>query len=308
VAHTGNRRHRVLPLLALITLLAPPAQVGAHPDIDEQLAGLERLDSPAACNTAAALKIGDLHRSRREWELAWVAYDRAARCDPTLDTVDFARGVLYLEAGAPEDAKRYLDRFLTMHPGAPHGLLARGRALMQLRRPAEAAADFDHAIAQLPAAQPDDFLARARAQVAAGQREAALRGLDAALQRHGPVPALLRLALDLEIEQQQYTAALARLDALTAQAADREVWLVRRGEILELAGRPRDARLAFEAAVAAIAARPAHRRGAPAVRDLETRARSAAERLAATLPAGTVDKCEARASRASARAEQELSQ
>jgi tetratricopeptide (TPR) repeat protein len=259
--------------------------VGAHPDIDEQLSELARLDSPVACNAAAALKIGDLHRSRREWELARVAYERAARCDPELDTVDFARGVLSLEAGAPEESKRFLDRFLTTHPGAPHGLLARARALLQLHRPADAAADFDHAIAQLPAAQPDDYLARARAQVAAGQRDHALRGLDEALRRYGPVPALLRLALDLEIEQQHYTVALARLDALTAQAPDREVWLVRRGEILELAGRPRDARQAFEAALAAIAARPAHRRAAPAVHDLEMRARNAAARLAAAAPA-----------------------
>ena len=109
MAHnTGLRRHTVLPVLGLIVFFALPARVGAHPDIDEQISELEKLDSPVACNATAALKIGDLHRSRHEWALAMAAYDRAARCDPKLDTVDFARGVLSLEAGAPDDEKGFL--------------------------------------------------------------------------------------------------------------------------------------------------------------------------------------------------------
>jgi tetratricopeptide (TPR) repeat protein len=287
VAHNRSiLRHTILPCLGLIILLASPPGAHAHPGIDEQLSALERLDSPAACNAAAALKIGDLHRSRHEWDAAMAAYERAARCDPTREDIDFARGLIHLDAGAPDDAKRFFDRFLLAQPGAPSGLRARARALMQLHRPQEAAADLDRTIAQLPMPQPDDYLDRARAQIAAGQAEQALHGLDEALRHCGPVPALLRLAIDLEVEHQQYDAALARLDTATAQAANREVWLLRRAEILERAGRPQEARHAFEAVGASIAARPTHRRATAALRDLEAQARSQAERLATTAPAG----------------------
>jgi predicted negative regulator of RcsB-dependent stress response len=82
------------------------------------------------------------------------------------------------------------------------------------------------------------------------------------------------MALELELKGKHYDRALARLDRMAAQYARKEQWLVRRGEILQQAGRKREAREAFEAAIHAIGLLPAHQRRTGAMIKLENRARS----------------------------------
>ena len=80
-------------------------------------------------------------------------------------------------------------------------------------------------------------------------------------------------AIELELRRQNYDAALVRLDRVTSQSERKEAWLVRRGEILKLAGREEEARAAFNAALVAIESLPPAHRQNKAVTTLQLRAR-----------------------------------
>ena len=112
--------------------------------------------------------------------------------------------------------------------------------------------------------------------------DVALQGLDEGLERLGQPITLQLYAIDLELELGRHDAALARLDRIASRADRKETWLVRRGEILEQAGRPAEARAAYVAAIEAVQALPATRRGTRAVSRLQTRAEEALARLDAT--------------------------
>jgi predicted Zn-dependent protease len=112
-----------------------------------------------------------------------------------------------------------------------------------------------------------------------GKVDLALDGLDEGLERLGQPVTLQLYAIELELRQDRYDQALARLDRIAARSPRKESWLIRRGEILELAGWPADAKQAYIDALAAIDSLPATRRWNRAVQRLETTATEAVERL-----------------------------
>ena len=87
------------------------------------------------------------------------------------------------------------------------------------------------------------------------------------------------MAIDLELANHHYDQALARLDKLATQGERPEIWLVRRGDILERAERREEARAAYQAAWTAIESVPPSRRRVRATVDLENQLQSALERL-----------------------------
>jgi predicted negative regulator of RcsB-dependent stress response len=99
------------------------------------------------------------------------------------------------------------------------------------------------------------------------------------LKKIGPALPLHLSLLDLELEAGRFDAALSRVDQIARGSDRKDLWCVRRGEILVRAGRPAEASGAFRAALAAIESLPAERRGTKFTRDLETKARAALETI-----------------------------
>jgi predicted negative regulator of RcsB-dependent stress response len=104
---------------------------------------------------------------------------------------------------------------------------------------------------------------------------AALSGLDEGIKKLGPLVTLQLMPIDLELRRHNYDGALNRLALIAAQSERKETWLVRRGEILKLAGKEEEARAAFNDALVAIESLPPERRQSKAVTALELRAHSA---------------------------------
>lgn len=263
-----------LARLAVIVLLTV-VNTSAHDGLHEQIAEVTALLSRDPKNAALYLKRGELHRLHRDWGRAAADYDRAARLQPALAVVDFARGRMLFEAGRPRPAQAALDRFLSQHPDHVEALVTRARVLISLGQRAAAARDLSQAIAHSP--QPELFVERAQTLAAEGDVyvSEALRGLDEGVARHGPLVTLQLYAIDLELRRRCYDAALARLETVAAVSPRKETWLARRGEILALAGRASEARAAFAAALAAVESLPSDRRRTRAVAELEARVRAA---------------------------------
>jgi predicted Zn-dependent protease len=246
----------------------------AHEGLHEQIVAITAKIKRDPKNASLYLQRGELHRLHRDWNRADADYDRAARLQPGLTIVGLARGKMLFESGRFQRAKLVLDRFLTQQPNHFEGLTTRARVLAKLGSTAGAIKDFTQAIAQSP--DPELYLERAETTVRDGKRiDEALSGLDEGIKRLGPIVTLQLPAIDLELRRQNYEGALSRLDLIAAQSERKEAWLVRRGEILKLAGRDEEARAAFNAALIAIESLPPARRQSKAVTALQGRARSA---------------------------------
>lgn len=286
-ARRTARLRSIAGALWVCLALFPPAF--AHEAIDRQIADLGTRIASHPAEAALYLMRGELHREQGDWHAAARDYRRARLIDPGLEAVDLCLGRLHLDAGRPKRAIASLDRLLGKQPEHPEALTIRARALERLGRNLDAARDFTRAIvAHRPPDHPDPDLYLERARTLAGTSEPrledALRGLDEGLRTLGPVVGLGFYAIDLEVRLGRFDSALERLDRLAAQSPRKESYLVRRASILEAAARPDEARRSYEEALSAIAALPQERRGARAVHDLETTARSGLARLA--MPAG----------------------
>ena len=275
----------VLPLL-LVVLSMPPAF--GHGDARHAIALLGELIAKYPDDSALYLKRGELHRQREDWAAALADFDRAAALKPDLAAAMVGRGLSLLGAGRSEQAAAALDRAIGLAPENLIARLGRARACARLGRNEAAAADFDFVLAYTPDPQPEHYLERAAALESAGEgrEEAALRSLDQGIARLGPLVTLELAAIDLELKRGAYDHALRRLEAAAASAERRESWLARRGEILESAGRPTEARVAYLNALAAIEELPEYRRRSRAVKALENQVRDAWTRLSALASGG----------------------
>jgi tetratricopeptide (TPR) repeat protein len=258
-------------VVILLTLLSPFAR--AHEGLHEQIEAVTAKIRRDPKNASLYLQRGELHRLHRNWRRAVADYDRAARLQPNLTIVDLARGKMLFESRRLQQAKVVLDRFLSRQPDHVEGFITRARVLAKMGARVQAAQDFTQALTTTP--EPELYLERAQV-LAEDERhiEEALRGLDEGIHRLGPLVTLQLLAIDLESRRKNYDAALSRLDLIAAQSERKEMWLVRRAEILRNAGRIDEARATFKAALVAIEALPPDRRQNRAVTALQLRARS----------------------------------
>jgi tetratricopeptide (TPR) repeat protein len=270
-------RKRVTCLVGIVfCLVLLPSFARAHEGLHEQIIAVTAKIKRDPKNASLYLQRGELYRLHREWTRAAADYDRAARLKPDLTIVDLARGKMLFESGRFQRAKFALDRFLSRQPDHYEGLITRARVFARIGLRSEAIDNFTHALTKAPTPDPDLYIERAHVTAADEKRiDEALNGLDEGIKRLGSLVTLQLTAIDLELRRRNYDAALARLDAVTSQSERKETWLVRRGEILKLAGRHEEAHEAFNAALVAIESLPLERRQSRAITTLQLRARSA---------------------------------
>ena len=245
-------------LALLVSLGAATTQ--AHPEIE---AALDRLNTRIAAAPGDAelyLERGELYAQHQDWVSAEANFLRAAELAPSLPRLNRARASLALATGAALEARGHLDRALLLNPRDAEALILRSRARAALNDRAGAGADLDAALPLLTNPRPELFLERAALH--RSPREA-IRSLDAAIARIGPVHTLQLRALELEEAAGLVDAALARLQAIAERSERKEIWLKRRGDLLARAGRVREARRFYADALAAIASLPEWLRESP---------------------------------------------
>jgi tetratricopeptide (TPR) repeat protein len=256
--------------------------VPAHPAIDAQIADVTARLELEPENAELFLRRGELHRIHQDWAAAEADFVRAKKADPKLYVVDFHLGRAKLEAGQAAQAKKTLDRFLARSPDHVECRVARARALVEMGRAEAAVSDYTEALAAIgPEGRPIPtyYLERSKALESLGRLDQAILGLDEGLDRLGQPVTLQLYAIELELLRGRHDAALSRLERIASASPRKETWLVRRGEILERAGRQEEAREAYSGALEAIESLPRTRRWNRAVQQLELSAETALERL-----------------------------
>lgn len=268
--------------IALLAIVWASPVLG-HGAIDLQIKDVTDEIAKQPNSAELYMRRGELHRAHQDWDSAYADYERVEALEPRMTVVDLGRGKMFLEANWPRSAVITLDRYLANNTNNAEGLATRARAKVKLGLRRAAAEDYCAAIEHSAESRPELFLERAQALTAEGSQHFgdALQGLDAGMAKMGPLVTLQLYAIDLEMKQSHFDAALARLDKVSAQSPRKETWLARRGEILQQAGRPDEARKAFVDALTALDKLPQARRNVPAMQELEKRIRSA---IASTKP------------------------
>jgi predicted Zn-dependent protease len=256
----------------LFSCLLPVLAI-AHGGFELRIAEADRAVSTYPAAPRHRLARAELHRRHGDFSAALRDLEQARELAPDLHSVEFFRGLVYLDSDRPEKAEATLRRFLELEPEHPAGHEARARALLRLERPLDAAREYDLVIAQQPVPIPEYYLERARAFAAAGDKylDEAVRGLDDGIASIGPVVTLERAAIDLDVRRGAIEAALARLERIIEQSTRRETWRAMRGELLMRLGRAEEARQSFDTALAELRELPPERRGSFAMSRLETR-------------------------------------
>ncbi|MCF7674888.1 MAG: hypothetical protein K9N23_19520 [Akkermansiaceae bacterium] len=218
----------------LSILSAPPADAHGdlHGKIEEISRRIEHASTPDLRFQRANLYFNHGEAALALEDLAWL--DQYA---PGKIETDPLRAVALHLDGRDQAALSALDRYLKIHPDATRCLALRARVRRKLGNTGEAMVDYQAAIALDPQPAPDLILEAAEALVAENRSAEAVKSLDAAITRLGPVPALALRALEIEIAAEDWDGALARTASLQASAPRPEPWMCRRGEILERAGR-----------------------------------------------------------------------
>ena len=274
-------------LAVAVSLVAGSWPALAHDDPTERIDDLSIMLQHAPRDARLLMRRGELYREVGRYADAEADLAAAERLAPDLEGLNYARGLLSLEAGKRARALVALDRALVRSPGSGEVLLLRSRAWTALDRREGALRDMDQALASLPRLTPDACIERARLVAAdTTARAEALAGLDRAIQRFGPLATLEDEAIALELALGHPDSALARLDRIGSQLERKETVLLRRADILAIAGRNDEAIAAFRTGLEAIAALPERQRSAGPVRELETRARNTLVRLLASDPRG----------------------
>ncbi len=268
---------------ALALALAGPA--AAHEGLHEQIAEVSARIVADPGSAELYLKRADLRRLHEEWNGALSDYRAAERLSPALIGIPLGRGLLWLARGHDDQARRELDKVILVAPNHVDALVARARAFAGRHKGRESAADFSTAIAVAQQPEPEWYLERARALVAADPTsvDEAISGLDEGLQKFGLLPTLSLYAVELEQARANVDAALARLDAMRATANRQETWWERIGDVQVHAGRNDEARQSYANAQKACSELPARLRGTALEAALEKRL---AEKLAGLTPPG----------------------
>jgi tetratricopeptide (TPR) repeat protein len=267
--------------LALCLCLVAFAPVFADGDINLRIEEISKQIEKNPRDALLYFRRGEFQRVHGQWMLALADFDEARRISPTLLETDLAKGETLFQAGELKAAKLSLDRYLAKNPNHEMALTVRARVLIGLKDYGPAVEDFTRAIANGGSLKPEYYFERGQAWMAMEPKnyKEALKGLDEGIQKVGPLVILEILAIDCEVGLKSWDGALKRVDLLAKQSPRKDGWLARKGEILQQAGRVKEAREAYKASLAAIAALPPHRREVAATIELENRVKAALDSL-----------------------------
>ena len=261
----------ILGVVVALSLLSAPFRVAhSHGPTEERIAKVTAAIARDPANPDLFVKRATVHREMGAARPALADLDRALEIDAARDDIRTARALVLCDLKNFPAALAAVDDVLARVPGDAIAWSTRGCALAGLGRHSDAVIALDRAITLADPPQLEDYALRARCLTMPGvaDLDRAIAGLDEGLARLGPVVSLQVLAIDVERSRGAYDAALARVDAMSAQWDRDESLLALRGDVLAEAGRTLEAQAAYTAALQAVEEREARGRATPATRRL----------------------------------------
>lgn len=233
---------------------------GAYHDV---VASLEKKLEKKPNDAALHFKLAEAHIGHDEWRPCLKELELVDTLAPGVYPTGFLRGLAYHIGDKPKDAKKELDAFIAANPKHVNALATRGRVLMKLSKPDDAAVDLQKAVDLSAAKHPEMVVDLATCYAEVGKPNEASKAIDAALKKAGNDPSLLSCALEIETKAANWDSALRRIDGLQKTAPSPEPWMAERAKLLDRAGRTEDAKKAWGALKAHLLSLPSLKRGTP---------------------------------------------
>ena len=252
-----------LPFLAALLI---PLALTAHPDPSHTLEQLEEHLTETPDNQELLRQKADLFLSTHHPELARPVVDRLLALDSKQPEN------LLLDARVCRSKKDTATRakaanLVKSHPKFAQGWLFLSQVEDEKGHRKEAIAALRQALDLSVKPSPADVLTCAAWLEKRGDKTEAIAVLDQGLAKIGVLTGLHQKAIELEVPLGHYDSALRRVDALTARYRPSVAYSLQRADILESAGRFKEAAAACDSALALLDVMSASRKSAPAWKD-----------------------------------------
>jgi tetratricopeptide (TPR) repeat protein len=225
-------------------------KVGAHSDVDPDIAEVTAELANQPDNVALLLRRGQLYRfngklieSLNDLEQAWLL-DRENR------QVALERCRTLMELGYDSEAESALDQYLQGESGVSRvmALVERAHLYARTGRADLALADFSEALDFYPTVEL--YMKRGHLQEELGRLDEAAAGYREGLSHLGQANILRRELIRVKTAQGHYQEVLPLIDDELASASVKTEWYLRRAEVLAAMGRTADADNAHSHALA----------------------------------------------------------
>ncbi len=266
---------KLFSALCLILLTVLP--VLAHGELSAQINQLTEKIKLDEKNANLYLQRGELYRLNGNAKAALEDYDRTQKLNPNLAEVDFARARLFFDAAMPEMAEISLNFFLQTQPNHTEALVLLAQTRVKVNQLKSAVENYDQAIKTASKLKPDYFIARADLLMKLKRGNEALPGMDEGMAKLGKLISLQEKAIGYETQLRRWDAALTRIDQVMETFPRKEIWLVRKAEILLKANRSAEAKITAQKAIETINALPDFLRNTSAMQKLILKAQKIQE-------------------------------
>lgn len=257
------------------TLWGWAGRAAAHGDYHEVAKEVEEALKQQPENAELHFRLALASQEHGEWAVALEASERAERLAPGRHPVALVQGMALARGGHTKAAEARLNEFLLRCPGHSKGLVERARIRVKLNRPADAAHDYEAALANNHQAEAETYLEAVATWMRLGDPARAAALLDQGINHLGNHPELLNRAVELATEQGKTSAALVYLNALQTVSPRPEECLARKARLLTQAGDLPAARRAWEELRLHLDGLPSLQRGLPHISRLGEEAQAA---------------------------------
>jgi tetratricopeptide (TPR) repeat protein len=228
---------------ALTVAIAAQAHPGLHHDIARATEAIDKEPARADLYVERAF----LERLDEEYASALADLDSARKLDPAEIRVAAERGMTLSAMGRYPEADVELTRFLAKGGGTAPVFAERAKVREQLGRKTTAVADYTSAIALQP--NMEFYVARGTLQESLGDLAGAADGYRDGIARLGDAVNLDLALIRVETSRKRFDEALSVIDRQLGRSAIKTDWYLRRAEVLQAAGRTRQARTDREQAL-----------------------------------------------------------
>jgi predicted Zn-dependent protease len=244
----------------LVAALLLPLALSAHPDPSHTLKQLEEHLAQTPDNQELLRQKADLFLSTDHPELARAVVDRLLALD-SKQPENLLLDARVCRAKKDTATRGKAAELVKAHPKFAPGWLFLAQVEDEKGHRKEAIIAMRQALDLSSKPSPSDVMTCAAWLEERGNKTGAIAVLDQGLAKLGVLTGLHQKAIELEVPLGHYDSALRRIDAMTARFRPSVALSLQRAEILESAGRYKEAAASCDSALALLDVMPASKRG-----------------------------------------------